>query len=72
MNARTLHTVNVWDVRCVFSVYQKSKRAWLVVGEFAGKRIEVQGLSKNSALAAWRKAALASCAGAFSEQCEPH
>jgi hypothetical protein len=57
MSSEYQHTVNVWGEPCVVAIYQISRRGWVVVGEYAGKRIEAKGLGKNAALAAWREAA---------------
>jgi hypothetical protein len=35
-------TVKVWDKPHIITVYQKSKTVWIAVGEYMGRRIEVQ------------------------------
>ena len=55
----TKRSVRVWDGDnpCEISLVQKSKSVWVAVGEYMGKRIEVQGRTANNATAIWRDAA---------------
>ena len=46
-------TVKVWGETLTVSVYRKSKSVWIVVGEYMGKRIEVQDRSEGAALKRW-------------------
>ena len=49
-------TVYVWAIPHVVTVYQKSGRVWVAVGDYRGERIEVKGSSANVA-AKWVEAA---------------
>ncbi len=51
------HTVEVWGKSYTVTTYQKSKSVWIAVGDYMGKRIEVEDRSKTTAIKAWRDAA---------------
>jgi hypothetical protein len=42
-------TVYVWAIPHVITVYQKSGTVWVVVGDYRGERIEIEGLSADVA-----------------------
>ncbi len=52
-------SVKVWDGEdpCEVTFTQKSKSVWIAVGEYMGKRVEVQGRTVNNAATLWRDAA---------------
>ncbi len=50
------HTVEVWGKSYTVTTYQKSKTVWIAVGEYMGKRIEVKGRSKTTAIKRWQEA----------------
>jgi hypothetical protein len=49
------HAVKVWDKPYVVSADQKSKGVWIVVGDYMGEEITVEGRSEFAAVALWRK-----------------
>lgn len=51
--------VKVWerDGPTEITLVKKSKTVWIAVGEYMGKRIEVQGRTANNAASTWRDAA---------------
>lgn len=51
--------VKVWEGEepIEITLVKKSKTVWVAVGEYMGKRVEVQGRTANSAASVWRDAA---------------
>jgi hypothetical protein len=50
-------TVMVWGEPQKVTVCQKSRTAWIAVGDYMGKTIDVKGSSERSALKLWMDAA---------------
>jgi hypothetical protein len=57
MEQVTKMIVRVWDRAHEITVYQKSKSAWMAVGEYMGQPIETKGSSASSAAKHWQDAA---------------
>jgi hypothetical protein len=51
------HKVMVWSESHTVTVYRKLKSVWVAVGDYMGKRIEVQDRSEGAALKRWKEAA---------------
>jgi hypothetical protein len=51
------HAVSVWGRPQTVTVNRISKSVWIVVGDYQGDRIEMQGSSQLSALSRWQEAA---------------
>ncbi|TMJ36660.1 MAG: hypothetical protein E6G89_01975 [Alphaproteobacteria bacterium] len=49
--------VSVWGRSQTVTVNRISKSVWIVVGDYQGDRIEMQGSSQLSALSRWQEAA---------------
>lgn len=52
--------VRVWEGDAEpteITLVKKSKTVWVAVGEYMGKRIDVQGRTANNAASLWRDAA---------------
>lgn len=49
--------VQVWGEPYTVEVFAKSKSVWVAVGDYMGKRLEVQDRSEGSALKRWKDAA---------------
>ncbi len=50
-------TVEVWGKRYTVTTRKKSKSVWIAVGDYMGKRIEVEDRSEATAIKGWRDAA---------------
>jgi hypothetical protein len=51
--------VRVWpnDEPCEITIVQKSKSVWIAVGDYMGRRVEVQGRTASNAEITWRTVA---------------